>query len=179
MVEISENDRKIKINTFISIFGAINQSLFWELSKIPRFDGIKSFQGADGGEGPARSALSLIFDLRNGPLLSPVNRISCGTVQKRLFSLGFSFSASVKSDKLLICQIHELVGSHCERSPRLVVLSNCLVVLLVNFESVLVLIRTILFSVLRFPDFKRRKQRVFADVHLSLVLHQEPDSCQS
>lgn len=53
--------------------GAVNQVLFGEGDELFSLQEVDSFDGSSGGEGPARTALSLVFDWGDSSFLSPVD----------------------------------------------------------------------------------------------------------
>lgn len=58
----------------VVLLGAINQSLFGEFNQFFLGDEVKSFQSTNGRESPARSALTLVFNMGNTAFFSPVHR---------------------------------------------------------------------------------------------------------
>jgi len=58
---------------------AVNELLLGERQKSASLDEVTSFKGGSGGEGPARTALSLVLDTVDGTLGSPVERSTGGS----------------------------------------------------------------------------------------------------
>ena len=60
------------VATLVSVFGAIDESLFGKLGQFSGGHGMKSFNSTNGGESPAGTALALVFGRGHGILFAPV-----------------------------------------------------------------------------------------------------------
>ena len=111
---------------------AINQLLFRKADQVPVVDVVDAFYAASGRESPARTTLSLVFDLGDGSLLGPVDRTrEIFRVGQQMFSgdlvdaLGRSSEASnVAGTEFLSSQVSKLVDIHGPSVVSTVVLIN-------------------------------------------------------
>lgn len=95
----------------VVLVGAVNQSLFGEFDQVTGLDGMKTFQSADGGEGPARAALALVLHLGDSVVLSPVDFFLLGFRADDTFGFGgnLGVSSGLEHGEFFERKVHEFV----------------------------------------------------------------------
>jgi hypothetical protein len=102
--------------------GAIYELLLGERQKLSGFDLVCTFERASGAEGPARSAMALIFDGGDSALGSPVDSSSVGIILQSRLDIGLvdrfietiDNTESILGRFLFFGPIGELVDFHGE-----------------------------------------------------------------
>jgi hypothetical protein len=120
--------------------GAVNKVLLRESNELGLGQKVGTFGGTSGRERPARSALSLVFDVGDGSVLSPIprgrNRHIDGNFRDVFDDLGDVHAAS-PSGELFSSLISEFVDGNSETSSFSVESVNEVIVVSEDRESVL------------------------------------------
>ena len=98
-----------------SVVAAVNELLLREGGEDSGLLEVSSLERSSGGEGPARSALTLVLDSSDGALVSPVNGVGSGEVLVGLVNGGLGLELSLVSEQLSVLLngpvAHVIVGN--------------------------------------------------------------------
>lgn len=146
---------KSSVASLVSVLAAVYQGLFGEFLDFSVFNGVETFEGSDGGKGPARPALALVFDFGNGSFLSPVDGISLRLVSNEelgVFVLLLMVSSQIDGFELLLSEVGEFVVRNVVVSSHdQVVVLDFGVVSFEVLESHFLFARSVFHPVLGFP----------------------------
>ena len=111
---------KSSLASFVSLgTGAVNELLLGERLEASLFLSIKTLNGGNGGEGPARSTLSLILDGGDDAVSSPINKLRevVGVEVDRVVGiLELNLQREVSGSEFLSSEIGELVEAELVRA---------------------------------------------------------------
>lgn len=121
----------------VVLSGAIHQSLFGEFDQVTGFDGMETFQSANGGESPARAALALVLHLGDSVVLSPVDFFLLGFMADDAFGFGgnLGVGSSLEHGEFVERKVHEFVVAQSVGKVLGVGFSDEAVVLLENSKT--------------------------------------------
>lgn len=154
----------------VSVLGAVDQSLFRELHEVASFDGVKTFQSANGGESPAGTALSLVLDVSNGTFLDPVDGFGLAFVAQDILNVaGLSLNvAGFEGGEFFEGEIHVLVLAESVGEVLGVMLINHSEVFFENFESCVFFGSSVFLIVLLLPNLEFGQKRVLSELGLGV-----------
>ncbi len=162
---------------------AIYKLLFRENVISEFFDWLKTLKRSSGWEGPARSALSLVFDISYSSLFSPVNWAWESSSRQKNFIVRFfqfRFECQVKLFEFFNSHLSKLIQFHGESFKRVGVVGFNFKVVLVKSSNFRIIKVGFKYSVFLLPssihimDFRRNSSDISSR---TVILHQKQTIC--